>query len=1177
MVSVIDGMKLSEVQREALFDERSQVLVSAGAGSGKTRLLVAYFVRALIEEGIPVDRMAAVTFTRKAAGELVSRIRQSLEECGRADLARALDSATIGTIHGLCRRLIGDRSLDAGVDPAFRVLEAEAAKLLKSQISRLAWEAVAEKADEATLEVLATRPRSLQMDVVALYDRLRGMGFERPRLDIPASPSDSGAEAALITAVREALAAGEAVAKPGAALLDSLGKLRSCLSWLEMSTSLDERAADLDATNAFFPSRKTSSMESWFAPVREALTRYRQVLAGVRLGPVVDAMNVLLAEFHERYEAHKQEQGLLDFNDLELRARALVEAANSGGSGPIMPGCRVLVDEFQDTNEVQCGLIEGLGAERLLMVGDKHQSIYRFRGADVNVFSDRERRLEAGGYEQTGGVHRLTVNYRSRQSVLAFINTLFSHLTFFGTEFDTLETPAADKATETVAPGSTPGRPAVEVVVAQRLEAPENGGSRPAMQEAEAQVVADRIRRTVKEEGRRQRDVVLLLPAQTHVESYQRALMARGLDVYVVRGKGYYAREEVTDIVSLLRVLLNPHDDLALLAVLRSPLVGLSDDGLYILGQQGRRQRSSLWEVARDGGPDPLGDSDRDLLAAFIQKLAQMERRVGRPGLARLIEDALEACDYDLCLLAAPDGGRRFANVRKLMRIADDFEALEGPDLAGFVRTVQSLDDLGDDEGSASTLAEAADVVRVMTVHQAKGLEFPVVVLAGLGSDVRCDTPSEFVVGEDGRVGVFLKGSKNSTYETQDLYRGPAAEIVGALHVNEREEDNRLLYVAMTRAEDRLVLVGARPQNDNLEKCRVGRIVVALGLSALPNEGERVALEGLDAVVETVAPPTVDPAAEIAAAGGRPGVLEDVGLVAPGPVGGPATAAAGPPVSGGSTATGVRQVSFSALAAYHRCPRRFYFERVLGLATLPAHAPVSRRTPGLTRHDSDDDQVVPDETPLDEEEQLAGRDVGLLVHALLERMPLEAGRPAAERVRAAALDLLGETELQLDPDHLDRSVALTLSFWDSPVAEVWSHAAATREAPFFFAVGDVMVSGIMDLVLQGEDPWRIVDYKTNALRGRSPAGLAAGYELQMVTYCLAALLAGAPSVQMDLVFLERPGDPVTVRHAQEAVASLLGRLGRALQGIERGEFPMLQGEQCSWCPVAHLCANVAPA
>ncbi|MBN1632188.1 MAG: PD-(D/E)XK nuclease family protein, partial [Thermoleophilia bacterium] len=1043
--------------------------------------------------------------------------------------------------------------------------------------SRLAWEAVAERADEATLEVLACRRRSLQKEVVALYDRLRGMGFECPQIDVPASPSDGGAEAALIAAVREALAAGQVVDKPGAALLESLGNLRNCLSWLEMCIPLDDRAADLDATKAFFPSRRTSSMEGWFVPVREALTRYRQVLAGVRLGPVVDAMNVLLAEFHDRYEAQKQEQGLLDFNDLELRARALVEAANSGGSGPIMPGCRVLVDEFQDTNEVQCGLVEGLGAERLLMVGDKHQSIYRFRGADVNVFSDRERRLEAGGCRQTGGVHRLTVNYRSRQPVLDFINALFSHQRFFGTQFDILETPEINEATETVAPASTSVRPAVEVVVAQRLEAPEDGGSRPAMQEAEAQVVADRIRRTVEEEGRRQCDVVLLLPAQTHVESYQRALMARGLDVYVVRGKGYYAREEVTDVVSLLRVLLNPHDDLALLAVLRSPLVGLSDDGLYTLGRQGRRQRSSLWEVARDGCPDSLGHSDRGLLAAFIQRLAQMERRVGRPGLARLIEDALEACDYDLCLLAAPDGGRRFANVRKLMRMADDFEALEGPDLAGFVRMVQSLDDLGDDEGSASTLAEAADVVRVMTVHQAKGLEFPMVVLAGLGSDVRCDTPSEFVVGEDGRVGVFLKGSKNSTYETQDLYLGPAAEIVGALRVKELEEDNRLLYVAMTRAQDRLVLVGARPQNDNLGKCRIGRIVVALGLSTLPNEGESVVLEGLDAVVETVAPPAIDAAAEITAAGERSGVLEDVGPVASGPVGGPATAAAGPPVPGGFTATGVRQVSFSALAAYHRCPRRFYFERVLGLATLPARAPASGQMPGSSQRSSDDDHVVPDETLLDEEEQRVGRDVGSLVHALLERLPNEAGRPAAERVRGVALDLIDETGLRLDPSELDRSVALTLSFWDSSVAEIWSHPAATREAPFFFALGDVMVSGIMDLAMQGEYLWRIVDYKTNALKGRSPADLAAGYELQMVTYCLAALLAGAPSVQMDLVFLERPGDPVTVRYAQEAVASLQERLGRALRGIEQGEFPMLQGEQCSWCPVAHLCVNVAPA
>ncbi|MBN1629845.1 MAG: UvrD-helicase domain-containing protein, partial [Thermoleophilia bacterium] len=376
-MNCIEGMGLSEEQKVALFDTGPRVLVAAGAGSGKTRLLVAYFVRALVEEGIPPERLVAVTFTRKAAAELVTRIRSALEECGRADLARSLDSATVGTIHGLCRRLIDENALEADVDPVFRVLEAEATALVKEEANKRAWDRVAEQADEAILEVLASRSDSLRKEIVPLYDRLRGMGWECPQVEVQASPARRGTEEGLRTAIREALSAGCAVSKPGVALQADLERLQDCLQWLDAPLSLQERAADLAVTQGFFPSRKTRTMEPSFEPVRAALTRYRQTLADVRLESLVDAMNRLLKEFHSEYTSYKRERSLLDFADLELRARALVAQKPGEVSRSVLPGSRVLIDEFQDTNEVQCGILEGLRADRLLMVGDERQSIYR--------------------------------------------------------------------------------------------------------------------------------------------------------------------------------------------------------------------------------------------------------------------------------------------------------------------------------------------------------------------------------------------------------------------------------------------------------------------------------------------------------------------------------------------------------------------------------------------------------------------------------------------------------------------------------------------------------------------------------------------------------------------------------------------------------------------------------
>ncbi len=378
-----------------------------------------------------------------------------------------------------------------------------------------------------------------------------------------------------------------------------------------------------------------------------------------------------------------------------------------------------------------------------------------------------------------------------------------------------------------------------------RLERPRPEAQSPPMQEAEAQAVAASVQRLLDEEEWEPRDIVVLTPAQTHVDLYQQALLDRGVDVYVVGGRGYYSRDEIGDLAALLGLLVNPHDDLGLVTVLRSPIVGLSDDGLYLLGREARRKRArSLWEVAREGTVPGMSRADLGLLLDFVARLTVLRRRVGRPGLARLIDDAVSDCGYDVCLLASEEGKRRFANVRKLMRIADDYEALQGPDLAGLVNAIESMGDLSDKEGSAPTLAEGENVVRVMTVHQAKGLEFPVVVLAGLGSDVPRSSRPRFVFSRDGRMGVFLKGSRHKTYESGDLSWGPAAEIAAEETAKEREEDLRLLYVAMTRAEERLVLVGAKPAAKRLDGCRIGRIAMALGFETLPEAGHECARRG---------------------------------------------------------------------------------------------------------------------------------------------------------------------------------------------------------------------------------------------------------------------------------------------------------------------------------------------
>ncbi len=1216
-----DGQRLSAGQQGILADGASRILVAAGAGSGKTRLLVAYFLKALLEDGVPLDGLTAVTFTKKAAAELLSRIREALYEAGRPDLARSLDAASIGTIHGLCSRLLRSNALAAGIDPAFRVLEAEAATLLREEVWAEIWSEAVEQASETGLEVLARHRRTFEEELVPLYERLRSLGMERPAVRIAAFayPDIEHARAQLLAAVQGTLrAAREPVGRPRTGGAD-ICLIEECLTWLtgpecQISIGKDAgsivdaadsalnatgsaaeaagsttgavdssvgAAAALEATKGFFPSRRSKALQDQFEEVRSALTAYRQSLAAVCLWPMLVVTNELLRRFHARYLERKRERGLLDFSDLELSARALVETCADVDTSLLGADSRLMVDEFQDTNRLQCSILDGLHPAASLMVGDERQSIYRFRGADVDVFMNRQHQLPQ--HPEEGAVHRLDVSYRARAEVLEFINRLFAGTGFFGPRHTALRCgrteeigSMANAAEET----SRPLSPAVEIVCADRVDDRGHGGAAPSMQQAEAEAVAARVRRLVTEEGWQQREVVVLLPALTQVDAYHQALSARNISTYVVRGKGYYSRDEISDLRCLLGVLVDPHDDLALLALLRSPLVGLSDDALFFLGREAKSTRTdSMWAVVRDRGCLPLPGCDQaERLSTAVSMLESLARSTGRPGLARLIDRAVTAFEYDLCLLAAPEGRRRFANVRKLMRLADEYETVEGPDLAGFVRLIDTIGELSDDEGSAPTLAEDEDAVRVMTIHQAKGLEFPVVVLAGLGSDSPGSRNGTYLIGHDGRMAVVLKDSKRTSYETCDLALGPAREIIEDEACREREEDVRLMYVAMTRAQERLFLVGARPSG-GLDNCRLGRIALALGLDGLPVAGETWELRDLDAVARGVAGELIEDDSQLS----RLPRTQETEEPSPDEV----CPVFLEPVT---SSIAVRRVSFSSLAAYRRCPRRYYLERLLGLdfeawcdqPIAPAARPAVRegmlRAVGQGDREDDDgengrDTERADAIYLDPAETADGRELGLLVHQLLERLPLHDPVPSGERIGLLIQECLHDSAAFLAPGTAERAVELTRAFWSSRFGGRPELAGAFKEAPFMFLHGEIMVSGVMDLAWHDDGNWQVIDYKTNRLAGRTPGEVGKSYRAQAQVYALALLLAGARAVSMHLLFLEDPGEPFTADFAPSDIPALQAELDEALEGLANADFSVPAGTVCGDCPAVRLCSE----
>ena len=847
LLSSLDNMRLSEAQSRAVLDASPRVLVAAGAGSGKTSLLVAYYVHALLDEGVPVESLVAVTFTRKAAGELADRIRRDLQGRGRHDLARALDSGTIGTIHSLCRRILRQNALQAGVDPAFAVLEADAAMLLKREAAAEVWEEAVLEADDPALGVLAGHERTLRAELVPLYDRLRGIGREEPLLILdppcPSTPLWDRLEGVLQSAVD----VGQSMTRRTLTLDNALGRLSECLEWAASVDRAHPSADDFARSSTFFPARGTP-LESHLQPVREALTACRHALAHTQLVLLTEAMNRLLARFHQRYEGLKRQRGVLDFADLELRTHALLSGVRSECRPVFGERSRVMIDEFQDTNELQCSILESLGSAGVLMVGDERQSIYRFRGADVEVFASRRDGVmspgtSGDGREDACRLHSLDINYRSRAEVLAFINHLFAQEEFFGRDFVTLQCGVAQRdGTPAGAACGNPAEPsaervtapsAVEVLAVERGEGEGASGPKPLIQQAEAQASAWAVERLLRDEGWEPRDLVILSPALTYAELYRYALRERNIPAYVVRGKGYYSREEIADVRCLLQVLVNPHDDLALVTVLRSPLAGLSDDALYLLGRSARREGAgSLWLTVRQGHPAGLPAEDRRRLDELVTRLTSLRRRVGRPGhgvshrrchnrpglrrtRARFRRGSAPVCQHP----QADAPGRRIRGSSR----TECGRLRGGPGRDG-----------GCERPGRERRHPGRGGERRPCHDRPSGQRSGVPGGAADRSRFRHARrrPLEFRGGQRGARGCVPKGSRRETYEEHDLCWGPAVDIVDDEKEKDRREDVRLLYVAMTRAKERLVLVGASPEKGELDRCRLGRIIGSLGLAA---------------------------------------------------------------------------------------------------------------------------------------------------------------------------------------------------------------------------------------------------------------------------------------------------------------------------------------------------------
>jgi ATP-dependent helicase/nuclease subunit A len=848
-------------QQEAAIAARGDVLVVAGAGAGKTRTLVDRCLAWLLDPHNPgsIDQILMVTFTDAAAAEMRQRLRARLEAVSAAapsphvsEQLALLETAWICTLHSFCFHLVREHFYTLGLDPRLIVLPEERAQLLARQSldsvlqDNYSRETPAARAIQETIQSqggdsdLAVRDLVLRLHHYAQTLPNPGAWFETQSARFQRTAPDQWRDWLMteLETRRQSWLPLLQAQPPGN---QSAGLCASALAALPPKPSRREFAAALEAISQAEPKGKPT----WRKPIEIIFsdTRFlRSVCAAGENDPLLEDWNWsapsmlalldLTRQFGETYRAAKRDAGGIDFHDLEQFALQLLVENHQPSAVAAQWRAKlrlIFVDEFQDINRAQEAIIQALGREgaqaNRFLVGDIKQSIYRFRLADPRIFLQYQRDWQA----QAGArVLSLSDNFRSHESILHFVNAVFAILMrkeLGGIEYDQsarlrFGNPAQRGLRE--AEDGRESAPRVELHLRRLGGNTEDGGETSPAEtlsdtEKEARLLGRRLlelkNQDVRIPGQPARvaawsDMVILLRSPRHkVEAYVKEFARLGVPLAAVRG-GFYDSPEVRDLLSLLQVLDNPSQDLPLLAVLRSPLVGLTADELAAIRLAQRPGR--FWAALLRWHQD---HPEHERVRTFLQRFRAWRRMSRLAGVSQLLERVVEETGYGEFAAASAAAPAAGANVSRLMYLTLQFDQFRGEGLYRFLQFVQAQRE--NDLEAEPAGQPLRDAVRLMSIHQSKGLEFPIVALADLGKRFNLDDARGRVILDE-EYGLCPQVKPPGTSQ---FY--PSLPHWLAQRRQKREtlaEELRLLYVALTRAADRLILCGTARDKTISEK-----------------------------------------------------------------------------------------------------------------------------------------------------------------------------------------------------------------------------------------------------------------------------------------------------------------------------------------------------------------------
>ena len=1150
-------MNWTEKQRETIETRGKNILVAAAAGSGKTAVLVERIRRMAMEEGIPLDSMLIVTFTRAAAAEMKEKIRRSLkakleEDPSAREQLERLSRAQISTFHSFSLDVVRHFFFLTDLEPDISICDDTKSKLMKEEaLDELFQEAFA-RDDEAfytlldwygnekndgrvreiisslydTLMALPSPFETLDEKIQELTDYRRSEGWAyrkqiiRGKLERAAEASEKAWEV-LVEAGLDRLAE----------KYEDERKTYRCMATMAEA----EDYSGLARLAAEFPRMslrgKKDEEETWkeVKPYYDARREVAKKLRGevtkgflgdeetelaeiASLVPVAKTLCRVLKDFHLRFKTRKMEQKLVDFNDIEHYCLEILQD----------PDARryyreklryIFVDEYQDTSVMQEAIIDAIsGKDNVFMVGDVKQSIYKFRLAEPEIFRERYERYGEGAEDAVR--IDLNRNFRSKPVILDWINDRFTPLMEGYDEAARLY-PGID------CPEEFAFRPEIRLL-AEEDETAELDEELQEMQkdEKEAHLVCNIIEENLgkpffdsKAPGggcvrpMAYRDMAVLMRSVANTGPvFQDVMRQRGIPVFVDDNKGYYDTIEIGVMMNLLSVIDNRYRDVPLLSVLRSEIFGFSTEELADIRlrcPEGSYAEAFL-QVAGGQG-DALAEK-AGRVAGLLERWRGLANTMPLPDYVWML---LRESGYYILTGTMPRGDLRQANLRRLVDLTVEFGKTGQASLYGFVKYIDSVrKDKKIDIGQVRLLSENDDVVRMMTIHKSKGLEFPLVIVAGICKRLQyTDSKQKVRFHKDVGLGMFLEDPEHRMEKKTLAYR----LVLEKLKEEEREEHKRVLYVAMTRARDRLYLTGVPERGaDLLDDKEAGNLSDTTYLGMMPSVEDVVFVEASELLEQEKPVPEHDPD--------------------PFPEEGPLE--------------GELRSRLAYRYPYEESARIRSKYSVSAL-NAQAHRPAaSMEEPEEELPDAlGEFHEPPEEIPvphfLAPKQKLTGAERGTIYHKIMETIDFQEVAEGGGEALAASLERMEKEEILLPNERKAVDPMQVLRFFDSSLGKRCVRAAAQgmlyREQSFVLSMErcgeQTGVQGVIDAFFLEGEQIVLLDYKTNRVDPEKPfedeaARIAEMYREQQAIYAEALEKATGLAVAEKWLYLSAAGKAI---------------------------------------------------